>query len=611
MASVITYNDFLKDTRCLTTEMLRYELISRGVQPAPSLTVKQEQLTRELFQEYSTGSLNFAPHVTIDVDLRDCSAILASFEADFLNPKTPNFVPVTEVRLKFLDSRLSRLVTSDISFQQAINMLKFNICKLRNKLNTCIPNANIGTSTNGQRLIPAIESLNDTFHSMSLITSDNNSTLRPSSNQTSNVLNSNIPTTHTISHNTVISNDTINTTPAHSHPIASTQPNIFQPIYASATSVPIHNIQTQPMQNFQMNPFVNIQQSPGYVAQQQHQHSNPYTQFAHSTINQNVPSFQSMYPQSNQNYNNDFKKVPVYKWNVHFSGETNSMDALDFIQLVQSFRKSRGVSERELFNSAAELFTGIAAKWFHSQTFENWWDIETQLISDFVSINYFDDLIDEIKARKQKPNEKIVHFFTIIENMCGRLRQPLLENEKIKIFKKNLLPAYRPHVALGTYTTVAQLKDACKILESSDVISINHFGISDKSNVSFTSSRTVQFSSANPHNNTNPSNNFQHRNSRYDNFANNNNNNSNNSRSRDNSNTSQNNYRNRSSSNPSRANGQSRFNSPYPRQQQQQQQQSSNSRNNSRSPYRQQSQNTNTRNRSHSPNTLNTNGNTQ
>lgn len=157
----------------------------------------------------------------------------------------------------------------------------------------------------------------------------------------------------------------------------------------------------------------------------------------------------------------------VYKWNIKFSNEKNTLGVFEFIQKVEAKAKAYDVTHELLFQSACELFDGFAATWFMSQTFRNWNDIKEKLISDFMQVDYFENLLDTIRQRKQAHNEAIVHFFTVFEDDCSRLPVQLTVDEKLNILKKNILQKYRPYVALNKFNSVDEMKHALKVLEMS------------------------------------------------------------------------------------------------------------------------------------------------
>lgn len=250
---------------------------------------------------------------------------------------------------------------------------------------------------------------------------------------------------------------------------------------------------------------------------------------------------------SNDSHAKNFSfKLPVYKWKINFSGKNDKSDAFEFLRIVKSKSRSYCISDDELFASASDLFTGEASKWYFSQQFLDWNDLETKLISDFMQVNYFEDLIDTIRQRKQTPSESIVQFVTIFEDNCSRLLFPIAAQEKISILKRNVLYKYQPYVALAQFNSVNELKHALKILEAT--MSYNNSN----------TDRMVRFNSRDrqPNNSSNSDSNQRHV-SRFD--KNNSNNNSGTDRGRSLSNSNSN-FRNHS---PYPNNAKSRPNDSY------------------------------------------------
>ena len=168
------------------------------------------------------------------------------------------------------------------------------------------------------------------------------------------------------------------------------------------------------------------------------------------------------------------QRPKIYKWNIKFSNQSKSLGVFEFIQKVEAKAMAYEVSHEQLFQSACELFDGFAAKWFLSQKFRNWNEIKEKLISDFVQVDYLENLLDTIRQRKQEHNEAIVHFFTVFEDDCSRLPVQLSVDEKLNILKKNILQKYRPYVALNKFDSVDDLKHSLKVLEMSMSSNISH-----------------------------------------------------------------------------------------------------------------------------------------
>lgn len=202
-------------------------------------------------------------------------------------------------------------------------------------------------------------------------------------------------------------------------------------------------------------------------------------------------------------------RTKIYKWNIKFTGEEKTLSAFEFIQRVEAKAKAYNVEINEIIHVVSELFDGFAAKWFASQTISNWSDLKEKLVSDFVQVDYLENLLDIIRQRKQLKNESIVRFFTVFEDDCSRLRNKLTLEEKVNILKKNILQKYRPYVALSKYNSIEEFKHGLKILEMS---------MSSDNNTQ--TNRFVRFNSNERNNNSYDSRDrkFSEHRSRYDNF---------------------------------------------------------------------------------------------
>lgn len=216
---------------------------------------------------------------------------------------------------------------------------------------------------------------------------------------------------------------------------------------AASTHPQSHNNNVPPCSNAQRNlsnefSLLNISSAPNTNASQQ-----------------NLSS-------QNASYTN-VHRPKIYKWNIKFSNDKKSLGVFEFIQKVEAKAMAYEVTHEQLFQSACELFDGFAAKWFLTHTFCNWNELKEKLISDFVQVDYLENLLDTIRQRKQMHDEEIVHFFTVFENDCSRLRVQLSVEEKLNILKKNILQKYRPYVALSTFHSIDEMKNALKRLEIS------------------------------------------------------------------------------------------------------------------------------------------------
>ncbi|XP_050515048.1 uncharacterized protein LOC126890237 [Diabrotica virgifera virgifera] len=161
-----------------------------------------------------------------------------------------------------------------------------------------------------------------------------------------------------------------------------------------------------------------------------------------------------------------FKSAPIHKWGVCFSGSSDE-NVVSFLEKVECLRIARGNTEDECFSSAGDLFKDSAFTWYLNNRggFTSWQQLVAKLKSDFLHYNYEDTLLDDIKSRKQSPQQKVTIFINEIVSLCKRLEVPLSESHIVRIIKKNLLPSYHSSLALTDIPSIADLTEKCKKLE--------------------------------------------------------------------------------------------------------------------------------------------------
>ncbi|XP_050498834.1 uncharacterized protein LOC126879691 [Diabrotica virgifera virgifera] len=161
------------------------------------------------------------------------------------------------------------------------------------------------------------------------------------------------------------------------------------------------------------------------------------------------------------------KSAQVHKWGISFSGTGDCDTVVAFLEKVECLRISRCIPEDDLFAASAELFTGPAFTWFmnNRSNLSCWKDLVQKLKADFLPYSYQDDLLDDIKKRKQLQNEPVTMFINNILGLCSRLDIPLTESEKVRIIMKSLLPSYHSQLALVEIRSIDELTEKCKRLE--------------------------------------------------------------------------------------------------------------------------------------------------
>ena len=154
----------------------------------------------------------------------------------------------------------------------------------------------------------------------------------------------------------------------------------------------------------------------------------------------------------------------IHTLNFKFNGKTC---VVAFIQRLEELCLSRGISDDELFESAAEIFAEDALFWYRGikSDVRSWAELKKSILDEYLPFDYDYRLLQEIRARTQGPEERISHFLNIMHNYFSRLRKPLDDNEKLSIVRYNIRPFFSTQLALETINTWAELKSRCRLLE--------------------------------------------------------------------------------------------------------------------------------------------------
>ena len=201
--------------------------------------------------------------------------------------------------------------------------------------------------------------------------------------------------------------------------------------------------------------------------------------FCHTSINESSdsdsdssrsnPSIHTPVHQSTPDTNNIpvldvSKSIPVHKWGLKFTGEERGPTVLTFLERVNELKVARHVSDNELFTSAIDLFEGKAITWFRSVQgrCNNWQEFADLLLYHYVPPDYRHRLFNDILARTQGPNEKIVDYIATMTALCNR-HGSIPEDVRLSIISRNLSPFYTQQ--LPVVQSVAELESECLKLE--------------------------------------------------------------------------------------------------------------------------------------------------
>lgn len=160
---------------------------------------------------------------------------------------------------------------------------------------------------------------------------------------------------------------------------------------------------------------------------------------------------------SDGRHTNDFKRFI-------FKGEGCPRD---FIQKIEEFATVRNITEKTLYNHIYDILSGIALDWFRARkdSIKDWTSFRNQLTTDFEITDYDYTLKKQIDNRKQGPKERVIIYFSHMESLFSKLKEPLSEKEKINILLRNLQPQYSLRMSQTDLTSLNALIESCKFTE--------------------------------------------------------------------------------------------------------------------------------------------------
>lgn len=164
------------------------------------------------------------------------------------------------------------------------------------------------------------------------------------------------------------------------------------------------------------------------------------------------------------------KVVPIYKWDLKFSGSFGlSFNA--FLQRVEELSKSRQVSKDELFLAAHDLFEGDALNYYHLVVkYANDWDSLISLMKEqFIPPHISDRLWKQILNRTQGPDEPIGLYVAAMTKLFDRMPTPVHDTLRLKVLRANILPFYQERLTLQTINTPFDLIELCRKLEETKI----------------------------------------------------------------------------------------------------------------------------------------------
>lgn len=155
-------------------------------------------------------------------------------------------------------------------------------------------------------------------------------------------------------------------------------------------------------------------------------------------------------------------RLPHQTW-PKFAGDTSTIPVIDFLRQIELLCRSYEITKEELRTHAHLLFREDAYVWYtaYEPKFDCWDTLLFYLRMRYDNPNRDRFIKEELRNRKQRPNEHFSAFLTDIETLCQRLMKKLPDDEKFDIAVENMKMSYKRRLALEKIDSLEHLAQLC------------------------------------------------------------------------------------------------------------------------------------------------------
>ncbi|XP_062715804.1 uncharacterized protein LOC115270933 [Aedes albopictus] len=152
----------------------------------------------------------------------------------------------------------------------------------------------------------------------------------------------------------------------------------------------------------------------------------------------------------------------IEKW-PKFSGDSNPVPVIDFLRQIEILSRSYQVTSDELRMHAHLLFKDDAYVWFtaYESQLTTWDALLSYLKMRYDNPNRDKFIREEMRNRKQKPNELFSAYLTDLEAMAQRMTRKMNPQEKFDLIIENMKLSYRRRLALEPVNSIEHLAQLC------------------------------------------------------------------------------------------------------------------------------------------------------
>lgn len=155
----------------------------------------------------------------------------------------------------------------------------------------------------------------------------------------------------------------------------------------------------------------------------------------------------------------------IHNWPFKFRGEKDTTTLNTFLDRVECFAQSEGVSDDVLLRSIKHLLQDDALDWygraFNERTLLTWDDFKNQIRREFLPSSYAQMLRVEACFRFQGATESFAKFYRDISALFRFVTPPMSEEERFFIVKKNMNTEYASIVAAARPRSLQEMVEVC------------------------------------------------------------------------------------------------------------------------------------------------------
>lgn len=167
----------------------------------------------------------------------------------------------------------------------------------------------------------------------------------------------------------------------------------------------------------------------------------------------------------------------IHNWPFKFRGAKDSTNLNTFLDRVEYFANSEGVSNAMLLKAIKHLLQDDALDWygraFNEGELDTWENFKIRIRQEYLPCNYSQLLRMEAMCRYQGPNEAFQKYYRDISALFRFVEPPMSEEEKFFILKKNIHTEYAYVMASSRPRTIQEMVEVCNGYDDTRAL-LNH-----------------------------------------------------------------------------------------------------------------------------------------